>query len=47
LSPMVIASCSLSSGMLPPFPGKSKTIAAGSMSDSPITAGVRPARSQP
>jgi len=27
LSPMVIASCSLSSGMLPPFQGKSKTIA--------------------
>ena len=37
LSPMVIASCSLSSGMLPPFLGKSKTIAAGSMSDSAIT----------
>jgi hypothetical protein len=29
LSPMVIASCSLSGGMLPPFLGKSKTIAAG------------------
>ena len=44
LSPMVIASCSFSSGMLPPFMGKSKTIAAGSMSDSPVAAGARPAR---
>jgi hypothetical protein len=35
LSPMVIASFSLSGGMLPPFLGKSKTIAAGSISDPP------------
>ena len=46
LSPMVIASCSLSGGMLPPFLGKSKTIAAGSMSASPFAAGARPAGSQ-
>ena len=38
LSPMVIASCSLSGGMLPPFLGKSKTIAAGSISDPPVAA---------
>jgi hypothetical protein len=43
LSPMVIASCSLSSGMLPPFQGKSKTIARGPMSDSAVaTCRARP-----
>jgi hypothetical protein len=46
LSPMVIASCSLSGGMLPPFLEKSKTIAAGSMSGSPFATGARPAGSQ-